>query len=73
MEGPTSKKRNEPPERVNLKGNIKIPNPLPLQEAYQIRKGDDLLKGCDPKHNQGTQKDCLILYSLDLSFKHLET
>jgi hypothetical protein len=39
MEGPTTKKRNEPPERVNLKGNIKFRNPLPLQEAYQIRKG----------------------------------
>jgi len=46
MEGPTSKKTNEPPKKVNLKGNIKFPNPLPLQEAYQIRKGMDLLKGC---------------------------
>jgi hypothetical protein len=24
---------------VNLKGNIKFQNALPLQEAYQIRKG----------------------------------
>jgi hypothetical protein len=39
MEGPTSKKRNERPKRVDLKGNIKFLNPLPLQEAYQIRKG----------------------------------
>jgi hypothetical protein len=34
-----SKKTNEPPKRVNLKGNIKFQNALPLQEAYQIRKG----------------------------------
>jgi hypothetical protein len=39
MEGPTSKKTNEPPKRVNLKRNSKFPNPLPLQEAYEIRKG----------------------------------
>jgi hypothetical protein len=38
MEGPTSKKTKEPPKRVNHKGNIKFPNPLLLQEAYQIRK-----------------------------------
>ncbi len=27
------------------KGNIKFPNPLQSQEAYQIRKGEDLVKG----------------------------
>jgi len=36
MEGPTSKKTNEPPKRVNLKGNIKFPNPLPLQECLEM-------------------------------------
>jgi hypothetical protein len=38
MEGPMSKKTNEPPKRANHKGNIKFPD--------QIRKGEDLLKGC---------------------------
>ncbi len=46
MEGPTSKKTNEPPKRVDHKGNIKFQNPLQSQEAYQIRKWEDLLKGC---------------------------
>jgi hypothetical protein len=46
MEGSTSKKTKEPPKRVNHKGNIKFPNLLLSQEAYQIRKGEDLLKGC---------------------------
>jgi hypothetical protein len=45
MEGPTSKKTKEPPKRVNHKGNIKLLNPLLSQEAYQIRKGEDHLKG----------------------------
>jgi hypothetical protein len=40
MEGPMSKKTKEAPKRVNHKGNIKCPNPLLSQEAYQIRKGD---------------------------------
>jgi hypothetical protein len=39
-----------PPKRANHKENIKFLNPLLLkllsQEAYQIRKGEDLLKGC---------------------------
>jgi hypothetical protein len=35
----------EPPKRVNCKGNIKFSNLLLLQEAYLIRKGEDLLKG----------------------------
>jgi hypothetical protein len=30
---------------VNHKGSIKFPNSLLSQEAYQIRKGEDLLKG----------------------------
>jgi hypothetical protein len=46
MERPTSKKTKEPPKRVNHKGNIKFLNLLLSQEAYQIRKGEDLLKGC---------------------------
>ncbi len=45
MEGPTSKKTKEPPRRANNKGNIKFLNPLLLQEAYQIGKGEELLKG----------------------------
>jgi hypothetical protein len=48
MEGPMSKKTKEPPKRPNHKpqgGYLKFPNPLLSQEAYQIRKGEDLLKG----------------------------
>jgi hypothetical protein len=45
MEGPTSKKTNEPPKMVDHKGNNKFPNPSPSQETYQIRKREDLLKG----------------------------
>jgi len=45
MEGPTSKKIKEPPKKANHKGNIKLPNPHLLREAYQIRKGENLLKG----------------------------
>jgi hypothetical protein len=45
MEGPTSKNTKEPPKRVNHKGNIKFSNLFLSQEAYQIRKGEDLLKG----------------------------
>jgi len=42
-----TKKTNEPPKRVNHKGNLKFPNHLLLQEAFQLRKGEeDLLKGC---------------------------
>jgi hypothetical protein len=40
MEGHKSKKtKKKPPTKANYKGNIKFPNPLLLQEAYQIRKG----------------------------------
>jgi hypothetical protein len=42
----TSKKTTEPLKRANDEGNIKFPNPLLSQEAYQIRKGEELLKGC---------------------------
>jgi hypothetical protein len=42
----TSKKTKEPPKKANHKGNIKFSNPLLSQEAYQITKGEDLLKGC---------------------------
>jgi hypothetical protein len=45
MEGPTSKKTKESPKKVNHKGHIEISNPLLSQEAYQIGKGEDLLKG----------------------------
>jgi len=44
MEGLMSKKTNEPPKRVNDKGNIKILNPLLSQEAYHIRKREDIFK-----------------------------
>jgi len=40
-----SKKTKEPPKGANHKGNIKFLNPLLLQEAYQIGKEEDLLKG----------------------------
>jgi hypothetical protein len=42
MEGPTSKKTNEPPKRANQKGNIKFSNPFLSQDAYQIKKGEEL-------------------------------
>jgi hypothetical protein len=45
MEEPTSKKTKKPTTRANHKGNIKFLNPLLLRQAYQIRKGKDLLKG----------------------------
>jgi len=45
MEGPMSKKTKEPLKKVNHKGN-KFLNPFLLWEAYQIRKGEDLRKGC---------------------------
>jgi hypothetical protein len=32
-------------ENVHHKANIKFPDPSLLQEAYQIRKGENLLKG----------------------------
>jgi hypothetical protein len=45
MEGPTSKKTKEPPKKANHKRNIKFLNPFLSQEAYQIRKREELLKG----------------------------
>jgi hypothetical protein len=45
MEGSMSKKMKEPPKRVNHKWNIKFLNPFCSPEAYQIRRGEDLLKG----------------------------
>jgi hypothetical protein len=44
MEGPIFKKKNESLKRMNHKWNIKFLNPFLSQEAYQIRKGEDLLK-----------------------------
>jgi hypothetical protein len=38
MDGPTSKKTNEPLKKANHKGNIKFLNPLQWGEAYQIKK-----------------------------------
>ncbi len=55
MEGPMSKKTNEPPMRANHKGNIKLPNPLLSQEAYQIRKGKKkkiIYKDQEPIHQK---------------------
>jgi hypothetical protein len=46
MEGPTSKKTKELPKRANHKGDIKFLNPFLSLETYQIRKGEDLVKGC---------------------------
>jgi hypothetical protein len=47
MEGPMFKKKTkESPKRVNHKGNIKFLNPFLSRKAYQIKKGEDLLKGC---------------------------
>jgi hypothetical protein len=46
MEGRTHEKTIKTPKKVNHKGNIMFLNPFPWQEAYQIRKGEDLLKGC---------------------------
>jgi hypothetical protein len=43
MEGPMSKKTNEPLKRANHKGNIKFSNPFLSQEAYQIKKGEEHL------------------------------
>jgi hypothetical protein len=48
MEGPTSKKTNEPPKMGGPQGNIKFLDwdpPLLLWEAYHIRKEEDLFKG----------------------------
>jgi hypothetical protein len=44
--GRTHDKKKKTPKKVKCKGNIKILNPFPWQEAYQIGKGEDLLKGC---------------------------
>jgi hypothetical protein len=49
MEWPIFKKTNESLKRMNRKGNIKFLNPFLSQEAYQIRKGEDLLKRVQPK------------------------
>jgi hypothetical protein len=45
MEGAMSKKTKKPLKKVNHQRNIKFLNPLLLREAYQTRKGKDLLKG----------------------------
>jgi hypothetical protein len=45
MEGPTSKNIKEPPKKANHKWRIKFSNPFLSREAYQIRKGEDLMKG----------------------------
>jgi hypothetical protein len=43
--GKTRNKMEGPPKKVNHKGNIKFLKPILSQEAYQIGKGEDLLKG----------------------------
>jgi hypothetical protein len=50
MEGPMSKKTNEPPKRANHKRTSSSRTPLQLQlrEAYQIKKGEDLLQARRP-------------------------
>jgi hypothetical protein len=62
-----SKKTKEPPKRPNHKGNIiKFPNPsssrnpLLLQEAYQIRKGEDFLKEKDMRRIQNKRKELRV-------------
>jgi len=47
---PRPKKPKESPKKVNHKGNIKFPKPLLSQEAYQIKKMKDLLKGGKSSH-----------------------
>jgi hypothetical protein len=48
---------------VNHKGNIKFPNPLLSQEAYQIKKREDLLKGDKSSHYDKGAKEaaCKLL------------
>jgi hypothetical protein len=46
MERPKFKKTNEPLKKVNHKGDIKFLNPFLSPKTYQIKKGEDLLKGC---------------------------
>jgi hypothetical protein len=46
MKGPAFKKTKEPTYRANHKGNNKFLNVLLSREVYQIRKGENLLKGC---------------------------
>jgi len=47
MKGLTSKMTKESfKERMNHQGNIKFLNFVLLRKAYQIRKGENLLKGC---------------------------
>jgi hypothetical protein len=39
MEKPMSKNANEPPKRMNHKGNIKFPNPFLSQKNIKYEKG----------------------------------
>ncbi len=63
MEGPTSKKPKESPKKVNHKRNIKFPNPLLSQKAYQIKKREDFLKGRKSSHYVKSAKEaaCKLL------------
>jgi len=45
MEGHMSKKTKEPP-KSGPQGEHQVPKPPPIAKKYQIRKGEDLLKGC---------------------------
>jgi hypothetical protein len=38
--------KKKPPKSVNHKGEHLVFNPFLSWEAYQIKKGEDLLKGC---------------------------
>jgi hypothetical protein len=50
MEGLMAKKPEEPPRKVNHKGNVKFWNPLLSQEAYQIKKREEILKRGKSSH-----------------------
>jgi hypothetical protein len=45
MEGPTSKKTKKSTKKGEPQKDIKFSNCFLSREAYQIRKGEDLLKG----------------------------
>jgi hypothetical protein len=48
MQGPTSKKTNEPPKRLNQKGSVKFPNPPPVARNISNKK-----RGVPPERRQG--------------------
>jgi hypothetical protein len=48
MQGPTSKKTNEPPKRANHKGSVKFPNPPPVARNISNKK-----RGGPPERRRG--------------------